>query len=75
MATITARPRLFWNSQTNAEKAHIVKALRFELSHVQKEFIRVRILVQLSQLAEELAARVAEGLAPWFIAAIGQHRF
>jgi catalase len=57
-----SQAKLFWNSQTDAEKAHIVKALRFELGHVQKEFIRARILVQLSQVDADLASRVAQGL-------------
>jgi catalase len=54
--------RLFWNSQSDVEKTHIVKALRFELSHVQVDWIRERTLVQLSQVHADLASRVAEGL-------------
>ncbi|MCI1187627.1 catalase [Hymenobacter sp. DH14] len=57
-----SQAKLFWNSQTDAEKMHIVKALRFELSHVQKEFVRTRTLLQLAQVDAELARRVAEGL-------------
>jgi catalase len=57
-----SQARLFWNSQSDAEKMHIVKALRFELSHVQLEWIRERTLVQLSQVDSDLARRVAEGL-------------
>jgi catalase len=57
-----SQARLFWNSQSDAEKMHIVKALRFELSHVQLEWIRERTLVQLSQVDPDLARRVAEGL-------------
>jgi catalase len=57
-----SQARLFWNSQSEAEQMHIVKALRFELSHVQKEFVRTRTLVQLAQVDTELARRVAEGL-------------
>ncbi|MGI4886204.1 MAG: catalase [Janthinobacterium lividum] len=54
--------RLFWNSQTAPEQAHLVKALRFELGHVQKEMIRSRMLLQFAQIDPELASRVAEGL-------------
>jgi catalase len=54
--------RLFWNSQNDVEKMHIVKALRFELSHVQVDWIRERTLVQLAQVDRDLASRVAEGL-------------
>ncbi|GAA4023347.1 catalase HPII [Hymenobacter glaciei] len=57
-----SQAKLFWNSQSDAEKMHIVKALRFDLSHVQKEFVRTRTLVQLSQIDSELVRRVAEGL-------------
>jgi catalase len=57
-----SQARLFWNSQTDTEKAHIVKALRFELGHVQKEFIRSRMLILLAQVDQSLAGRVAEGL-------------
>ncbi|WP_210515359.1 catalase [Hymenobacter terricola] len=57
-----SQARLFWNSQSDAEKMHIVKALRFELSHVQKEAVRTRTLVQLAQVDAELVRRVAEGL-------------
>ncbi|MGI4874399.1 MAG: catalase [Janthinobacterium lividum] len=57
-----SQAKLFWNSQTEAEKAHIVKALRFELGHVQKEAVRARIVLQLSQVDSDLAARVAKGL-------------
>ncbi|MGI4736379.1 MAG: catalase [Janthinobacterium lividum] len=57
-----SQAKLFWNSQTAPEKAHIVKAFRFELSHVQKEMIRARILMQLAQIDSDLASRVAEGL-------------
>ncbi|MBH8557010.1 catalase [Hymenobacter negativus] len=57
-----SQAKLFWNSQSDAEKMHIVKALRFELSHVQKEFVRTRTLMQLAQIDSDLVRRVAEGL-------------
>ena len=57
-----SQARLFWNSMTDVERMHIVKALRFELGKVQKESVRSRMLVLLSQVADELANRVAEGL-------------
>jgi catalase len=57
-----SQARLFWNSQSDVEKMHIVKALRFELSHVQTDWIRARTLVQLAQVDQGLASRVAEGL-------------
>jgi catalase len=57
-----SQARLFWNSQSAPEKTHIVKALRFELSHVQTDWIRERTIVQLAQVDHDLASRVAEGL-------------
>lgn len=57
-----SQARLFWNSQADIEKAHIVKALRFELGKVEAESVRKRMLILLSQVADELAQRVATGL-------------
>ena len=52
---------LFWNSQTDVEKAHIVSAFRFELSQVQTPAIRERMVSGLMNVAPELAEAVAEG--------------
>ncbi len=57
-----SQAKLFWNSQTEPEKMHIVKALRFELSHVQTADVRTRTLMQLAQVDHDLASRVAKGL-------------
>ena len=54
--------KLFFNSQTEVEKSHIVKALRFELGKVQTTAIRVRMLGLLSQVDQQLAEQVAKGL-------------
>ena len=67
-----SQARLFWNSQSDAEKAHIVKALRFELAHVQVEYLRTRTLLQLAQVDHDLASRVAEGLGMDVPSAEGQ---
>jgi catalase len=53
---------LFWESQSDVEKAHIIRAFRFELTRVQTGAIRERVVSQLANVAEELAAAVAEGL-------------
>ena len=53
---------LFWNSQTAVEKNHIVGAFRFELTRVQTEAVRERIVSMLANVASELAQRVADGL-------------
>jgi catalase len=53
---------LFWNSQTDVEKQHIVNAFRFELSRVQTPAIRERMVSGLMNVAAELAEPVAAGL-------------
>ncbi|ABG60084.1 catalase [Cytophaga hutchinsonii] len=53
---------LFFNSQTEVEKGHIIKALRFELGKVETEAIRVRMVGLLSQIDKTLATKVAAGL-------------
>jgi catalase len=53
---------LFWNSQTDVEKRHIVNAFRFELSRVQTAAVRERMVSGLMNVAPELADGVAAGL-------------
>ena len=53
---------LFLNSQSEAEKNHLVDALRFELGKVEIEEIRVRMLGILTQIDTDLAKKVADGL-------------
>jgi len=57
-----AQATLFWNSQTQVEKDHIVRAYRFELTRVQTPAVRERVVAMLANVADELAERVAEGL-------------
>ncbi|MDB5731123.1 MAG: catalase, partial [Variovorax sp.] len=53
---------LFWESQTDWEKAHIVGAFRFELSKCTVPAIRERMVAGLMNVSAELAQRVADGL-------------
>ncbi len=53
---------LFWNSQSVAEKDHIVAAFRFELSKVDVPEIRQRIVDNLAHVDLKLASRVAVAL-------------
>ncbi len=53
---------LFWQSQTDSERAHIASAFVFELSKCNLPQIPVRMIGNLRNVDEELAARVAEGL-------------
>ena len=50
---------LFWNSQSGAEKDHIVAAFRFELSKVETPAVRQRMVDNLAQVDQKLATRVA----------------
>ena len=54
---------LFYTSQTENEQAHIASALVFELSKVTLEHVRTRVLSRLRNIDEDLAKRVATGLA------------
>jgi catalase len=53
---------LFWHSQSDPEKQHLVQALRFELGKVETPAIRERMVGVLAEVDRTLAARVAEGL-------------
>ncbi|MDQ7990979.1 MAG: catalase [Candidatus Dactylopiibacterium sp.] len=56
------QPRLFWNSQSPTEQAHIVAAFRFELSRVQTQAVRERVISLLANVDDALAEGVAGGL-------------
>ncbi len=53
---------LFWNSQSQAEKDHIVAAFRFDLSNVETTEIRQRMVNNLAHVDMKLATRVAAQL-------------
>lgn len=56
-----SQARLFWNSQTPVEQAHIIQAYGFELSKVQRPYIRERVITQiLPNIAVELAQEVGK---------------
>jgi catalase len=54
--------RLFFRSQTDVERDHIVAALIFELSKVETPAIRARVVSHLMNIDSTLAARVSKGL-------------
>ena len=54
--------RLFYRSQNETEKAHLASALVFELSKVMLPHVKARMLSNLVNVDETLAARVADGL-------------
>ena len=53
---------LFYNSQTPVEQAHMVGALRFELSKVTVPAVRERVVSSLLNVSKDLATKVAQGL-------------
>lgn len=53
---------LFFNSQSEAEKTHIVNAFRFELGKLESAVIRERVVGMLTKVDKTLAAKVAKGL-------------
>lgn len=57
-----SQPAMFYHSQSEAEKNHIVDAFRFELGKVKQEAIRQRMVSLLTKIDKSLAERVAAGL-------------
>lgn len=53
---------LFWNSQTDIEKQHILEAFLFELGKVSKSHIRKNVISHLYRIDAHLAESVALGL-------------
>lgn len=53
---------LFFNSQSDAEKNHLIQALRFELGKVTQDSIVTRMLFLLTKVDKNMARQVAEGL-------------
>jgi catalase len=57
-----AQAKLFFESQTEVEKAHIRGAFRFELSKLTVPAIRVRVISSLLNVSKELASGLAKDL-------------
>nr|WP_245221856.1 catalase [Pedobacter kyungheensis] len=57
-----SQARLFFNSQSDPEKNHIIDALSFELGKVKAVAVRERMLAVLAQIDKGLAAEVAYAL-------------
>ncbi|MEO6051129.1 MAG: catalase, partial [Pyrinomonadaceae bacterium] len=53
---------LFYNSQSEAEKTHIVNAFSFELGKLEADAIRVRMVGNLTQVDASLAKRISAKL-------------
>ncbi len=57
-----AHPRLFWLSQTDPEKEHMIAAFSFELAKLRRAYIRERVLDHLARIDQELAKAVAKNM-------------
>ncbi len=57
-----SQARMFFRSQTESERTHIVSAIVFELSKVQLAHVRQNVVSNLRNIEEDLARRVADGL-------------
>ena len=57
-----SQAQLFWRSQTPVEQNHIIAAFRFELTRVQTEAVRERVVSVLANVDPLLAQGVASGL-------------
>lgn len=57
-----SQARQFLLSQTEVEQGHIASALVFELSKVELEHVRIRVVSSLRNISDELAKKVAKGL-------------
>jgi catalase len=57
-----AQATLFFRSQSPIEQQHIIDAFRFELTRVQTQAVRERVVAQLRNVDETLAQGVASGL-------------
>jgi catalase len=57
-----SQARMFFQSQSDPEKLHLIKAFRFELGKVQTVAIRERMVLHLAQVDASLADAVARGL-------------
>lgn len=57
-----SQAKLFFNSQSQAEKNHIIDAFRFELGKLETPAIRERVVGMLTRVDKTLAEKVAEGL-------------
>ncbi|MCC7564720.1 MAG: catalase [Methanomicrobiaceae archaeon] len=53
---------LFWNSMSDPEKEHIVKAFHFELGKVEDVEVRKRVVDLINNVDGDLAVRIAEGI-------------
>ncbi|MEX2512701.1 MAG: catalase [Cyclobacteriaceae bacterium] len=57
-----SQARLFYRSQTKTEQQHMIKALQFELSKVERAPIRQNVVDQLTNIDMDMAQKVAKAI-------------
>ncbi len=53
---------MFWNSQSDAEKQHLIEAFHFEIGKVDDMAVRERMVDMLTKVDGDLAVQVAKGV-------------
>ncbi|MGO4886354.1 catalase [Anaerobacillus sp. MEB173] len=53
---------LFWNSMSNAEKRHIIKAFHFEVGNVKDKTIKQQVVEMFNNVDGFLAAEISKGI-------------
>jgi catalase len=57
-----SQARLFWNSQSEPEKRHLIEAIHFELGKVEDMQVRQRMIDHFANIDMDLAMKAAEGI-------------
>ncbi|MFD0050182.1 catalase [Actinomycetes bacterium NPDC127524] len=57
-----SQAKLFWNSMTDIEKKHIIKAFRFELGKVKNKDVQQQVVDMFSNVDDYLAEQIAKGI-------------
>ncbi|OIK03414.1 catalase HPII [Bacillus sp. MUM 13] len=57
-----SQAKLFWNSMTDIEKKHIIKAFRFELGKVKSKDVQQQVVDMFSNVDDYLAEQIAKGI-------------
>ncbi|TSI03703.1 catalase [Lysinibacillus sp. BW-2-10] len=53
---------LFWNSMSETEKKHIIKAFHFEVGNVKNKTIKQKVVEMFNNVDGELATQIAQGI-------------
>lgn len=56
------QPRIFWNSMTQVEKAHLIEALSFQIGSCELESVRQQAVDLLVNVDQEMASTIADNV-------------